>query len=935
MISGLSDRYQVVSTLGSGGTGVVYKAIDTSLKRPVAIKTLGPHLRDPAGRHLRAEALAAASLDHPYICRIYELIDTRDQTFIVMEFVEGETLAAKLQRGLPPLEATLVIGSEIAEGLAAAHASGLVHRDIKPSNIMVTPHGHVKILDFGLAAVHAPGAKVARGRGGRSGSPAYMSPEHARGKDVTAQSDIFSLGVVLYECLCGLLPFDGRTAFEYVANLVTEKAAPLGPRAPAAPFAVTQLVERCLDKDPRWRPESAASLARELQRQLEAGARGAAAASVVRWSSPRFRRGTIAAAALVVAAVLALGLRASIWSEGDAIDEPREVSPLVTFASEEHDSKFSPDGRWVSFVSNRDGRDRVWLRPLAGGDARPLALDGDVIAHIWSPDGSQIACYMTAPGGALELRIVPAFFGGEARARVPLPGRIDQSARLVRWIGDDVYLTSGSDSAREGQLLTRVRVSDGTRADVTPRLDLQIEWLDVNPDGTLLALSAVRDQQEDLWITDMDGTRARRLTEDASFDRYPLWTGATITFQSNRGGQVDLWQIDPSSLVTRAMTSSDTTERPDDATRDGALVSFQVEQQSSRLWKLEAGRERGVPLTEDSLSDYAPSAALNGRTTVFQRHAASPALGGFLFDAQLFVARTNAAGVDTVRPLVRAGFFPAVSPGGSEVAYFERPSSASIFASLFVKDLTTARVRAVSRQCGLPGYSQFPIDWAHQNLAWSPDGSLFFIEQSEEGSLVRRFEPRDGSITNVTPVLKTFVVDLYPSPDGSRLAYLLYHDRSFQVRERVLATGADRAVHAWANRSASEFQLRGWSPGGGLIAVRRGTREPGPASTVMEVIEILDGHARSVATVAHAFAISARLAPSGGTLYFAAARERVHNVYALTIADGRIRRVTSNDLPGTVFSGIEPLADGSLIYAANERRQDIWLSRTTSSGGRE
>ena len=930
MISGLSDRYQVVSTLGSGGTSVVYKAIDTSLERPVAIKALGPHLRDPAGRHLRAEALAAASLDHPYVCRIYELIETADQTLIVMEFVEGETLAAKLQRGIPPLEATLVIGSEIAEGLAAAHARGLVHRDVKPSNIMVTPHGHVKILDFGLAAVRAPGAKAARGRGSRSGSPAYMSPEQARGKDVTPQSDIFSLGVVLYECLSGRLPFDGRTTYEYVANLVTEKAAPLGSRAADAPFAVAQLVERCLDKDPRWRPESASALARELQRQLEAGARGAAAASVVRWSSPRVRLGTIVAAAAAALVILALGLRATIWAGPDGIDAPREVSPLVTFASEERDSKLSPDGRWISFISNRDGRDRVWLRPLEGGDARALDVDGDVIAHIWSPDGAKIACYMVAKGRALELRVVPAFFSGAPDARVPIHGRTDPSARLVRWIGDDVYLSSGSDSTLGGQLLTRISVADGTRTDVTPQLNLQIEWLDVNPDGTLLALSAVKDQQEDLWITDMGGSRARRLTEDAPFDRFPLWTGSTITFQSNRGGQVDLWQIDPSSLETRAMTSSDTTERPDDATSDGALISFQVEHESSRLWKLEAGSTRATPLTADSLSDFAPSSAANGRTTVFQRHARTPALGAALFDAQLFVARTNSAGVDAVKPLVSSGFFPVVSPGGGEVAYFERPTSASMFASLFVKDLLTARVRSVSAQCGLPGFSMFPLDWAHQNLAWSIDGSLFFIEQSEEGSLVRRFEPRDGRLTNVTPLLSTFVVDIYPSPDGSRLAYLLYHDRAFQIRERVLATGEDRAVHAWTNRSAAELQLRGWSQAGGLVAVRRSTRERSEANAVMEVIEVRNGTARTVATVAPAYSFTSRLAPSGETLYFAGAEERVHNVYALSLADGRVRRMTSNDLPGTVFSGIEPLADGSLIYAVNERRQDIWLSRTTN-----
>ena len=120
----------------------------------------------------------------------------------------------------------------------------------------------------------------------------------------------------------------------------------------------------------------------------------------------------------------------------------------------------------------------------------------------------------------------------------------------MRWIGD-VYLTSGGASSRDGQLLTRVRVSDGTRVDVTPRLDLQIEWLDVNPEGTLLALSAVRNQQEDLWITDMDGTRARRLTEDAAFDRFPLWTGSTITFRRT-GAARSTWRINPASLTSRA-----------------------------------------------------------------------------------------------------------------------------------------------------------------------------------------------------------------------------------------------------------------------------------------------------------------------------------------------------------------------------------------------
>jgi len=924
VIPGLPDRYLVLSTLGAGGAGIVYKAIDTSLKRPVAIKALGPRGPDRTGRALRAEALAAASLDHPYICRVYELIETPQQTLIVMEFVEGETLATTLQRGIPPLEATLAIGSEIAEGLEAAHAGGLVHRDIKPSNIMVTPHGHVKILDFGIAAavpLAAAEPALAPGRGWREGAPAYMSPEQARGQEVTPKSDLFSLGVVLYQCLSGALPFEGRTPYEYVSNLLTVKPAPLGPRASDIPFAIVQLVERCLDKDPRWRPDSAADLARELQREIEAGARGAATASLARWSTPRMRRRTVTAAGVAVAVAAAFGLHAWVWAEPDAIDVPRESVPLVTSASAESDSKLSPDGRWVSFLSTRDGRSRVWLRPLAGGEARPLDVEGETFAHVWSPSGSRIAAYAAA-GSEVAVHIVSALHGGAVERRVRLDARANPGVRLLRWIGDDIFLTSGSDS---GQLLTRISLGDGSLEDVTPTLDLQLEWLDVNPDGTLVVISAVDAGQEDLWIADLGGTRARRLTNDAAFDRFPVWTGETVTFQSNRGGQIDLWQIDPESLRTRLVTSSEPTERPDSATGDGALITFQVNHDASRLWRT-GGDGRSAPVTNESLSDFAPSAAQGGRMVAFQRQASSPSLGATLLDSQLFVARTNPAGALNVAPVVTAGFLPAVSRGGSEVAYFARSSSGSRFASLFVKDLTTAQVRQVSAQCPLPGFSLYPLDWVHQTLAWSVDRSLYFIEQSDEGALVRRFHSPDGTTTNVTGVLKSFVVDLYPSPDGERLAYLLYHDRAFQVRERVVATGQERLVHTWLDRAAPEFQLRGWTNSGGLVVVRRVAR-PESDGSLMQVFVLGRGGAARIASVPGAHSATARLAPSGAALFFTSSENAIHNIYAMALPGGHIRKVTSNELPGRMFSGIAPLDDGSVVYAVNERRQDIWLSR--------
>ena len=850
-----------------------------------------------------------------------------------MEFVEGETLAAKLERGVPPLDATLLMGSEVTEGLAAAHARNVVHRDIKPSNVMITPHGHVKILDFGLA--HSVALDEARkttqtGSQSRTGSPAYMSPEQARGLEILPASDLFSLGVVLYECLSGRLPFDGRTGYEYVGNLLSGKPHPLAPLAPDAPFALVQLVERCLERDPGWRPESADAVSRELRLLLEQGARGAAATSMATWSARRYRLGTAAALAAIALLAVGFALRDRLWSSNDALEAPRESVPLVTWSSNEEDSKVSPDGKWVSFLSDRSGADRLYVQPIEGGEAREIAVDGDVLAHVWSPDGRRVACYVATSAGVF-LQLVPAFFGGSVDKSLPLNGSPDDTARLVRWIGDDVYLIADSSRGREGRLLTRIRLSDGVAENVTPRgIDpqLQVQWVDVHPITGMLAIAGVKDQQEDLWIADAGGARAKKITADPDFDRYPVWTGDIITFQSNRGGQIDLWQIDPDSGRTRLVSSSETEERPDSAAHDGSLVTFHQQHANARLWKLEPGG-RAIPLTTDALSDFAPSTSRDGRTMIFQRHATSPSLGVTLLDSHLFIARTNAGGVDTVSPTVTAGFFPRVSPGGGQVAYFGRQSSGSLYASLFVKDLNTGHVRTISNQCPLQGFAMVPVEWMQQNLAWSNDGTLFFVEQGDAGSLIRRFDPRDGTTANVTGVLRTRLIDLYPSSDGSEVAYLLHHDGAFQVRRRRLATAEDRVV-ATVRARPSDLALKGWSDRDTLILVQRFTDVPGTDWPVMEVLAARDGRTQAIARVPRAFSFSARLSSAGDTLLYSATERHAHNIYALSLARGSVRQLTTNLLRSVTFSGIEPLPDGSVIYAQDDRRQDIWLSRTST-----
>jgi eukaryotic-like serine/threonine-protein kinase len=403
--------YEVVSPLGAGGMGEVYRALDTRLDRTVAIKILAARLSaDPEARQrFDREALIIASLNHPNICTLYDVGHQDGVDYLVMEFLEGESLADRLRKSSLPLGQVLKTGIEICEGLEKAHRKGLVHRDLKPGNIMLTKSG-TKLMDFGLAksvpaVVPAASSRTASlnttaseplsERGTVVGTLQYMSPEQIEGRDVDARTDIFSFGSMLYEMVTGRRAFPGKSQLSVASAILEKEPEPIRTLQPLAPPALDRSIRRCLAKDPEDRWQTARDLLLELKWIAEAGSQAGVPAPVI---SPRNVRERLAWVAAALGIVLAVIAGVGWWRADRTSTRPAQpvwltaqIGSGVTLVTTPPGPFFalSPDGTRLAFEgqSGDDQKPRLYVRRL--DQLQPIPLSDTEGAHepFFSPDG--------------------------------------------------------------------------------------------------------------------------------------------------------------------------------------------------------------------------------------------------------------------------------------------------------------------------------------------------------------------------------------------------------------------------------------------------------------------------------------------------------------------------------------------------------------------
>ena len=387
--------YEILGALGAGGMGEVYRARDTRLKRDVAIKVLPDALARDAERLARfqREAEVLASLNHPHIAAIYDLADVDNWRVLIMELVEGETLADRIARGPIPLQESLAIAKAVAEALEAAHEKGIIHRDLKPGNIQLTRDGNVKVLDFGLAKVADTSAATtvtASISGAIVGTAAYMAPDQAKGREADRTSDVWAFGCVLYEMLTGRPVFEGETVGEVLAEVF--KAEPDWSRLPPdTPEGVRRLLRRCLQKDRKLRLRDIADARLEILEIEDAQNREEPVRlAPVAISS---RRGERVIWGLMLAAAIGFAvLSQSAARRRSPLPEMRVdvATPATTDAAS---MALSSDGQRIVFSAIAYGRSQLWLRSFDSGTSRPLAGTEGGISPFWSPDDKSIAFF--------------------------------------------------------------------------------------------------------------------------------------------------------------------------------------------------------------------------------------------------------------------------------------------------------------------------------------------------------------------------------------------------------------------------------------------------------------------------------------------------------------------------------------------------------------
>ena len=872
--------YEIAAKLGEGGMGEVWRAKDTKLGREVAIKVLPQAFTQDAERLARfeREARVLASLNHPNVGAIYGFEEQDGTCALVMELVDGPTIAERLSSGSLPLDEALAVFRQIAEALDAAHAQGVIHRDLKPHNVKLRADGTVKVLDFGLAKAGDPivasrssdptfsptlTTPAATAAGMILGTAAYMSPEQARGRVVDKRTDVWAFGAMLFECLSGRRLFDGETVTDTLAAVL--RAEIEWDRLPSGlPAPLRNLLRRCLERDARNRLHDIAD-ARIVLDELLAGKH--AVETAVAPSTPPARRasGWIATAFAAGAALgaLALWLASPATDPGSASVAPTSFRQLTSLPGGESQPAIAPDGQSFAYVKVVDGQADIFVQRVDGRN--PILLTGsckdDDVDPAFSPDGRLLAFRSDCSGGGLF--VVGAT--GESVRKVTDFGfspAWSPDGREIAVVTERLGLPWGRVSKSE---LWAIDLASGERRRISEHDAMEPSW---SPDGKRIAFWGLRgsSSDRDIWTVAADGSQlqedaAAAVLDDAHLDWSPTWApdGSALFFASTRGGTMNLWSV----AVDRA-----------------------------------SGRPQAepTPLTAPSSWVGWTSLSRDGRRLVFVDRNERTTLMRAPFDA----VRGALIGPASPVPLGTTELYDKfdLSPDGSLVLF----ANAGLPQWLFLARADGSDVRQLTEGA-----------YRDRQGVFSPDGQRIVFQTTRFPGSLAMMRP-DGSGLRELATDRTDGWFPTWAPDGTRLAVSSQGGAYFLGLEAAGSSRTSTAIPALADGRI--FSPSSWSADGRTIA--GSVRDPDGGSQAVGIYSVAEESLRTLPvklTIASFLPDGRRIVGSNGP-----------RIEIIDIASGAAREIQSAT-PGSSFLSVTLSLDGkwlAWIEAADE--SDIWLA---------